>query len=174
MIKFGSVVWLTGLPASGKTTIATHLACRLRTLGVVVVTLDGDDLRTGLCVDLGYEKPDREENIRRAGWVAELVSRSGATVICSLISPFACSRRWVRELLPSGRFIEVYVRCPLAVCQQRDPKGLYRLQRAGKINGLTGIDAVYEAPSSPEIIVDSDCTTATEAAQAIERLILIM
>ena len=172
MTQAGPVVWLTGVPAAGKTTIAMHLAGRLRARAAAVVSVDGDELRAGLCADLGFSEPDREENIRRAGRVAELVARSGVIVICALVSPYERSRRQVRELLPPGRFIEVYVRCPLAVCRQRDPKGLYRRQRAGELTGLTGVDAPYEPPSSPELTVDSDRTSAEEAAAAIERLLL--
>lgn len=168
----GTVIWLTGLPAAGKTTIAVHLARRLRARGVVAVILDGDELRAGLCTDLGFSELDREENIRRAGCVAELISRSGVIAICALVSPYARLRKQVRDFLPSGRFIEVYVRCPLSVCRQRDPKGLYRRQRSGELTGLTGVDAPYELATDPELIVDSDRTTAEESAATIERLAL--
>ena len=172
VVKYGWVVWFTGVPASGKTTIAAHLVDGLRSRGASVVALDGDELRTGLCSDLSFSDDDRDENVRRAGFVAELVARSGSIAVCTFVSPYIRSRRKVRELLPAGRFLEVFVRCPLSVCRDRDPKGLYRLQEIGEIVGLTGVDAPYESPLDPELVIDSDRMEAAHAACLVERLMV--
>ena len=172
MVKFGWVIWFTGVPASGKTTIANHLVARLRSDGASVVALDGDELRTGLCSDLNFSDLDRNENVRRAGFVAELVARSGSIAVCTFVSPFARSRLEVRNLLPADRFLEVFVRCPLAVCRERDPKGLYKMQKTGKVAGLTGVDAPYEPPLDPEVVIDSDRMKPERAARIVERLMV--
>lgn len=165
------VVWLTGLPGSGKTTIARDLERRLFGDGHHVVTLDGDDLRHGLTRDLGFTPEDRSENIRRAGEVARLLFDSGAIVLCAFVSPSQADRDNARALLPAGRFVEVFVRASLDTCRARDPKGHYRRAAAGEIPQFTGVSAAYEPPPAPELIVDTDQSSAPAATQqVIDRL----
>lgn len=149
------VYWLTGLPASGKTTLARALQQRLQGLGHQTALLDGDELRRGLCADLGLDDRSRTENIRRAGEVARLMCDAGLSVVCAFVSPFAADRQRVRELFAPANFSEVYVATELAVCMQRDPKGLYGRAQRGEISGLTGWDAPFEAPAAPEFCVDT-------------------
>jgi bifunctional enzyme CysN/CysC len=149
----GAVVWLTGLSGSGKSTLATGLEWHLHRRGLASYILDGDNLRHGLCSNLGFSPEDRSENIRRAGETAKLLAEAGLIVICSLISPFRADRLRVREIcrrdgLP---FAEVFVNAPLAVCESRDPRGLYKRARAGEIKEFTGLTSPYEAPESPEL-----------------------
>lgn len=152
----GGVVWLTGLSASGKSTVATELERRLVADGWRAYVLDGDNLRQGLCSDLGFEAEDRRENIRRVGEVARLFADAGLVCIAALISPYRSDRDLARRIAPPNRFIEVYVNAPLEVCERRDPKGLYRKARAGSIPSFTGISAPYEPPLSPEIELRTD------------------
>jgi adenylylsulfate kinase len=151
----GAVVWITGLSGAGKTTLADALQRTLFDLGCQVFALDGDKVRNGLCADLGFSLPERSENIRRIGEVAHLFCQAGQIVIVSAISPMRADRARVRALVPAPQFIEVYCHCPLAVCEARDPKGLYRRARAGQLAEFTGISSPYEAPQAPEVIVDS-------------------
>ena len=146
-----AVVWFTGLPAAGKSTIANLVEAGLHARGVHTALLDGDNVRHGLNRDLGFTEPDRVENIRRVGEVAKLMLDAGLIVLCSFISPFRAERRMVRELLGSGEFIEVFVDTPLEQCIARDPKGLYRRALAGEIKNFTGVDQPYEAPENPEL-----------------------
>jgi bifunctional enzyme CysN/CysC len=159
-----AVVWLTGVSGAGKSTIAHELEARLRGLGHAVGMVDGDELRGGLCSDLGYSLSDREENVRRAGEVARLMVRSGMIVIVSLISPCRASRDEVRTLFEPGEFFEAYVDTPLEVAELRDPKGLYRRARNGGIEQFTGIDSPYEPPEAPEIRLDTVEHTPGECA----------
>lgn len=152
----GLVVWFTGLSGAGKTTLATMLERRLFESGRQTYLLDGDVLRTGLCRDLGFSDKDRRENIRRAGEVARLLADAGFIAVSAFISPFRADRDAVRQALPPGRFIEVFVNAPLAVCEQRDTKGLYRKARAKLIPEFTGISSPYEAPASPELELRTD------------------
>ncbi|KMZ59142.1 Adenylyl-sulfate kinase [Zostera marina] len=147
----GCVVWITGLSGSGKSTLACTLSRQLHSRGNLSYVLDGDNLRHGLNKDLGFKAEDRVENIRRVGEVAKLFSDSGLICIASFISPYRKDRETCRALLPDGSFIEVYMDIPLNVCEERDPKGLYKLARAGKIKGFTGIDDPYEEPLNCEI-----------------------
>jgi adenylyl-sulfate kinase len=147
------VIWLTGLSGSGKSTIARHLQAELAQQGLAAVILDGDELRHGLCRDLSFLPADRSENIRRVGEVARLFRDTGMYVIAALISPFAEDRATVRERIGDG-FLEVYVDTPLAVCECRDPKGLYVKAREGKIEHFTGLSSPYECPTAPEIHID--------------------
>lgn len=147
----GVVLWFTGLSGSGKSTIAGALEHRLHQSGVSTYLLDGDNVRHGLCRDLGFSDADRKENIRRVGEVAKLMVDAGLVVLSAFISPHRAERQMVRELLPEGRFIEVFVDTPLAICEERDPKGLYKKARAGQLPHFTGIDSVYEAPEQPEL-----------------------
>lgn len=161
------IVWLTGLPAAGKSTIADRLEVLLHAGSHHTMALDGDNLRHGLCGDLGFSADDRAENIRRAGEVARLLLEAGLIVIASFVSPFRADRDLVRGLCPPGMFIEVFVNTPLAVCQTRDPKGLYRRAAAGTLKGLTGVDAPYEAPLAPELELRSGEADAETLAGAI-------
>lgn len=145
-------VWLTGLPSAGKTTLATALADRLRAEGRPVEVLDGDEVRAALSADLGFSRADRDEQVRRIGYVADLLSRHGVTVICSVVSPYRAARDEVRAR-HGGRFVEAWVSTPAEECARRDVKGLYARQRAGEISGLTGVDDPYEPPLAPEVVV---------------------
>ena len=149
----GFVLWLTGLSGSGKSTYAAQLQKRLHLLGMAAFLLDGDNLRHGLCSNLGFSPEDRSENIRRVGEVAKLMAEAGLIAICSLISPYRADRDRVRESCRRDgiRFAEVYVNTPLEVCEARDPRGLYKRARAGEIKDFTGINAPYEVPESPEL-----------------------
>jgi len=152
----GAVLWFTGLSGSGKSTVAGALEQALHRLGVSTYLLDGDNVRHGLCRDLGFSDADRKENIRRVGEVAKLMVDAGLVVLTAFISPHRAERQMVRDMLPAGRFIEVFVDTPLAICEARDPKGLYRKARAGELKNFTGIDAVYEAPSEAEIHLNGE------------------
>jgi len=147
--------WITGLPAAGKTTLGRALRDALKSGGTMASLLDGDELRRGLCSDLGLSDEDRRENIRRAGEVARLMVDSGLTVICAFVSPFAVDRQRVRSLFPEGDFLEIYMATPVSVCASRDPKGLYAKARRGEITQLTGFDAPYECPVLPEFVFDT-------------------
>ncbi|MBF9001718.1 MULTISPECIES: adenylyl-sulfate kinase [Vibrio] len=146
-----AVLWFTGLSGAGKSTIAGALETRLAQLGFHTYLLDGDNVRHGLCSDLGFSEQDRRENIRRIGELAKLMADAGLIVLTAFISPHRAERQMVRDLLPEGEFIEVFVNTSLDVCESRDPKGLYKKARAGEIANFTGIDSTYEAPESPEI-----------------------
>lgn len=152
----GFIIWLTGLSASGKSTIAVELERRLFECGHHVVVLDGDTIRKGLCSDLGFAATDRTENTRRIGEVAKLMAQSGMICIAAFISPYRADRLNIRRNVTPGRFIEVYVRAPIEVCEARDPKGLYARARANQIPEFTGISAPYEAPEKPELEVRTD------------------
>ncbi|KAL0395834.1 UNVERIFIED_CONTAM: Adenylyl-sulfate kinase, chloroplastic [Sesamum calycinum] len=146
----GCVIWITGLSGSGKSTLACALSCALHSRGKLTYILDGDNCRHGLNQDLSFKADDRAENIRRIGEVAKLFADAGVICIASLISPFRKERDACRALLPEGDFIEVYMDVPLQICEERDPKGLYKLARAGKIKGFTGVDDPYEPPLNCE------------------------
>ncbi|MGF1464717.1 MAG: adenylyl-sulfate kinase [Sandaracinaceae bacterium] len=148
-------LWLTGLSGSGKSTLARRVERRLVERGVLAYVLDGDNLRHGLNADLGFSAEDRTENIRRVGEVARLLVDAGVLVLTAFISPYRADRERVRGLFDEGAFVEVHVATPLAVCETRDPKGLYAKARAGAIRDFTGVDAPYERPRSPELVVDT-------------------
>lgn len=145
------VLWFTGLSGAGKSTVAGALESELASLGYHTYLLDGDNVRHGLCSDLGFSSQDRRENIRRIGELAKLMADAGLIVLSAFISPHRAERQMVRDLLPDGEFIEVFVNAPLEVCEKRDPKGLYKKARAGEIPNFTGIDSEYQAPQNPEI-----------------------
>ena len=166
------VLWLTGLPGAGKSTIANRVESELYGRGHHTYLLDGDNVRQGLNRDLGFAVPDRVENIRRVAEVARLMTDAGLVVIVSFISPFASERRMARGLFDPGRFVEVYVDAPLAVAQQRDTKGLYAQARRGELRDLTGIDSPYEPPEQPEIRLDTAALSVDQATTAvIDRLL---
>ena len=147
----GACLWFTGLSGSGKSTVANALCSKLHSLGRHTVVLDGDNIRHGLCGDLGFSDEDRIENIRRISEVAKLFAESGSLVLTAFISPFQRDREQARQRLAGGDFLEIFVDCPLEICMQRDPKGLYAKAKKGEIKNFTGIDAPYESPLHPEI-----------------------
>ncbi len=162
-----AILWFTGLSGAGKSTLANALEQQLFKQGKNSYVLDGDNVRHGLNKGLGFSDEDRKENIRRIGEVAKLFVDAGTIVCTAFISPFKEDRDRVRELVENGEFIEVYVRCSLEACEERDPKGLYKKARAGEIPEFTGISSPYEEPDAPEIIVDSDKQTVEESVIAI-------
>ncbi len=164
----GLTVWLTGLPSAGKTTLARALEKRLLDGGRRVEVLDGDQVRAHLTAGLGFSREDRDENVRRIGFVAHLLSRNGVIVLCSVISPYRAARDWVREL-HAGRFVEVYVSAPVDVCAERDVKGLYARHRAGEITSLTGMDDPYEPPLFPEVEVPTHVQSIDSSVDTIWR-----
>ncbi|KAM5549554.1 adenylyl-sulfate kinase 3 [Rosa sericea] len=166
----GCVIWITGLSGSGKSTVACALSGILYRRGKLAYVLDGDNVRHGLNRDLGFKAEDRAENIRRIGEVAKLFADAGVICIASLISPYRRDRDACRALLPAGEFIEVFMDIPLHVCEARDPKGLYKLARAGKIKGFTGIDDPYESPLNCEIALrlkGGECASPCEMAEEV-------
>jgi adenylylsulfate kinase len=165
MDTLGATVWTTGLSGSGKTTIAKALEKKLRERGVKVEILDGDIVRTNLSKGLGFSKEDRDTNIRRIGFVANLLARNGVIAITAAISPYREIRDEVRDT--SERFVEVYVNAPLEVCESRDVKGMYAKARAGEIKGFTGIDDPYEEPHHPEVVCNTASETVDESAGKI-------
>lgn len=166
------VFWLTGLPASGKTTLARTLEADFQEQGLRVACLDGDELRRGLCADLGMDEAGRSENIRRAGEVARLMHAAGLTVICAFVSPFMVDRQRVRDLFRPGEFTEIHLSTPLDECIHRDPKGLYARARRGEISGLTGWDAPYEAPESAEFTFDTRQLAPADMVRILQTQIL--
>ncbi|WP_261884936.1 adenylyl-sulfate kinase [Vibrio pomeroyi] len=160
-----AVLWFTGLSGSGKSTVAGALENRLAQLGYHTYLLDGDNVRHGLCSDLGFSEQDRRENIRRIGELAKLMADAGLIVLSAFISPHQAERQLVRDLLPEGEFLEVFVNTPLEVCEQRDPKGLYKKARAGEIPNFTGISSAYEAPHNPEIDLPAGEKTLDELVE---------
>ncbi|MFA9455740.1 adenylyl-sulfate kinase [Halalkalibacter sp. APA_J-10(15)] len=161
------ILWFTGLSGAGKSTLANALEQQLFRQGKASYILDGDNVRHGLNKGLGFSDEDRKENIRRIGEVAKLFVDAGTVVCTAFISPFKEDRDRVRELVEEGEFIEVYVRCSLEACEQRDPKGLYKKARAGEIPSFTGISSPYEEPESPELIIDSDQLSVEESIETI-------
>ena len=161
------ILWFTGLPSSGKSTLANELEKELIQGGHRTYILDGDNVRMGLCKDLGFSAEDREENIRRIGEVSKLFMDAGAIVLSAFVSPYRADRDAIRELVEEGEFVEVFVSCSVEQCEQRDVKGLYKKARAGVIKGFTGIDDPYEEPSSPEIVVDTEKFSIEQCKQQI-------
>jgi len=165
----GAIVWMTGLSAAGKSTIAVELEKLLLERHKHAYRLDGDNIRMGLNKNLGFSAEDRAENIRRIGEVAKLFADAGVIAITSFISPYKKDRDLVRAGSKPGDFIEVYVQVSLEGAEKRDPKGLYKKARAGQIKGFTGIDDPYEAPEKPEILIETETTSVREAAETIVR-----
>ncbi|KFK92200.1 adenylylsulfate kinase [Serratia sp. Ag1] len=166
----GVVLWFTGLSGSGKSTVAGALEQALHQLGISTYLLDGDNVRHGLCRDLGFSDDDRRENIRRVGESAKLMVDAGLVVLTAFISPHRAERQMVREMLEPGRFVEVFVDTPLAICEARDPKGLYKKARAGELRNFTGIDSVYEAPVQPEVHLNGEQLVTNLTAQLLDVL----
>jgi adenylylsulfate kinase len=163
----GVVVWMTGLSASGKSTIASRVEELLLERGKLAYRLDGDNIRHGLNKNLGFSAEDRAENIRRIGEVAKLFADAGLIAITSFISPYRADRDAVRANLEAGRFVEVYVNVSVDMAEQRDPKGLYKKARAGQIKGFTGIDDPYEAPTGAEIVLETERLSVEDSAKQI-------
>ena len=157
------VVWFTGLSASGKSTIAGALEQILTKQGYHTYLLDGDNVRHGLCQDLGFSNEDRKENIRRVGEVANLLADAGLIVLAAFISPFRADREIVREIIPEGQFVEVFVDASLTICCKRDPKGLYAKAIKGEIKQFTGIDSPYEYPLNPEVTLKAGDISVAES-----------
>ncbi|MFP1723180.1 adenylyl-sulfate kinase [Lonsdalea quercina] len=166
----GAVIWFTGLSGSGKSTLAGALEQALYAAGVSTYLLDGDNVRHALCRDLGFTDDDRRENIRRVGEVAKLMVDAGLVVLTAFISPHRAERQMVRDLLEERQFIEVFVDTPLAVCEARDPKGLYKKARAGELRNFTGIDSIYEAPEHPEAHLNGEQLVTDLIAQLLAML----
>ena len=166
----GSVVWFTGLSAAGKSTLCLHLAAELEHLGRRAQILDGDDLRRGLCADLGFSAADRAENVRRAMHIAGLLAAGGSIVLVALITPFQALRDMVRAHLPA--MLEVFVDAPFDICEQRDPKGLYKRARAGGLREFTGLNSPYERPVAPDLVCRTDQETVqASVSKVLERLL---
>lgn len=163
------VIWFTGLPSSGKTTLAQMLATLLREQGEAVVTIDGDEFRKSLASDLGFSLEDRHENIRRAAQMAAMVADSNVTAICSFIAPTQTIRNQIVEVVGEERLMEVYVNTPLEVCIERDAKGLYKKAQEGIITNLTGIDSPFEVPQSPHCIIDTSVASPLTCAMEVLR-----
>lgn len=162
-----AILWFTGLSGSGKSTLAHKVEELLFEMGIRTYVLDGDNIRMGLNKNLGFSKEDREENIRRISEVAKLFVDAGLIVLTAFISPYRKDREMARNLVEKDEFIEIYVKCPLDVCEKRDVKGLYEKARQGIIKNFTGIDDPYEEPLSPEIIIETDKLTLEESAKKI-------
>lgn len=166
MSQKGFTLWFTGLSGSGKSTISERVALRLQRKGLKVEILDGDIVRTHLSKGLGFSREDRDENIKRVGFVCQLLTRNGVIAVASVISPYREARDYNRKQIKN--FVEVYTRCPVEVCAQRDVKGLYQKAAAGEIKGFTGVDDPYEPPNHPEVV----CHTDTESVEeSVERVI---
>lgn len=161
-------IWLTGLSGSGKSSIANRLDARLHKAGFHSVILDGDNIRNGLCKDLGFSDQDRGENIRRVAEVARLMQQAGLIVIVAFISPFRAERNSARALFIVDEFFEIYLDTPLQVCEARDPKGLYKKARGGELRNFTGLDSPYESPLSPDLKID---TSEIEIDECISMII---
>jgi adenylylsulfate kinase len=163
----GALIWFTGLSASGKSTIAYTLEHALDQRGHLSYVLDGDNIRHGLNKNLGFSAEDRKENIRRIGEVGKLFVDAGLITLTAFISPYKADREVARATVGAGDFFEVFCDTPLAVCEERDPKGLYKKARAGEIKGFTGIDDPYEAPDKPEMVIDTSKMSPQEATIAL-------
>ncbi len=165
MMNTGFTIWFTGLSGSGKSTLSEVIEQHMKALGRNIEVLDGDIVRTHLSKGLGFSREDRDTNIKRIGFVCNLLTRNGVICISAAIAPYREARDWARKEI--GNFVEVYVRCPIEVCRQRDVKGLYKLVDEGKIKNFTGVDDPYEEPLHPELIVETDKETVDESVARI-------
>lgn len=168
-----AVIWFTGLSGSGKSTVANALEQALVAQGKHTYLLDGDNVRHGLCADLGFSAADRTENLRRVGAVAGLMADAGLLVLSAFISPYRNQRELVKSFLPEGKFIEVHIATPLAVCEQRDVKGLYKKARAGEISQFTGISDPYEAPEAADLVLDTSVVSLEDSVQQLLQLLTV-
>ncbi|MCI1576851.1 MAG: adenylyl-sulfate kinase [Weizmannia coagulans] len=166
-----AVLWFTGLSGAGKSTLSVAVEQELHGRGIRTYILDGDNIRHGLNKNLGFSPEDRKENIRRIGEVSKLFVDAGVMVLTAFISPYRADRDMVRELVEDNEFVEIYVNCPLEECEQRDPKGLYKKARNGEIQNFTGIDAPYEAPEHPELVVETDKQPLEQAVEQVIRFL---
>lgn len=166
------ILWLTGLSGSGKSTLANLLEQKLYEEGIKTYILDGDNIRSGLNKDLNFSDIDRIENIRRIGEVAKLFVEAGIVVITAFISPFKNDRQTVKDLVEKDEFLEIFVDCPVEVCEQRDVKGLYKKARAGEIKDFTGISSPYEKPDNADLIIDADKKTKHENAELLFQFVM--
>ena len=166
-----SILWFTGLSGSGKSTLANAVNAALFERGLATYVLDGDNIRHGLCKDLGFSDADREENIRRIGEVAKLFLDAGVIVLTAFVSPFRADRDKARALVDDGDFLEIHCAADLAVCESRDPKGLYAKARAGQIKEFTGISSPYEAPEKPELCLDTGAQNLEQCVAAVINLL---
>jgi adenylylsulfate kinase len=166
-----AILWFTGLSGAGKSTLATAVEDRLHELGCRTFVIDGDNVRHGLCGDLGFSAADRTENIRRVGEVAKLFTEAGVIALTAFISPFRADRDRIRQLVPDGDFFEIYCKADLEVCESRDVKGLYQKARSGQILEFTGISSPYEAPEQPELVVE---TGSSSLASCVETVISVL
>lgn len=167
----GVALWFTGLPSAGKSTIAHALEERLHRAGCRTFVLDGDNIRHGLCGDLGFAEADRVENIRRIGELAKLFVEAGTVVLTAFVSPYRRDREHARGLLLHGDFLEIWCRCPVEVCEQRDPKGHYQRAKEGKIRDFTGVSAPYEEPPDPELVLDTNALSIEQSVSRVEQLL---
>ncbi len=166
------ILWFTGLSGSGKSTLAHAVEDRLHKLGISTFVLDGDNVRHGLCSDLGFSDDDRIENIRRIGELAKLMIEAGVITLTAFISPFKSDRNSARNLVPHGDFLEIYCQCPIETCEQRDVKGLYKKARAGEIPFFTGIGSPYEAPEQPELVVNTQEQSLEDSVCSVINLLV--
>ncbi len=171
VLTMGLVVWFTGRPAAGKSTLAAALHERLAGMGIASFVLDGDVVRQGLCSDLGFSREDRRENIRRVSEVAAVMAKAGLVTLVAFISPYAEDRARARGAAPEGRFLEVYLNATLEACESRDPKGNYAKARAGAIKGFTGIDDPYEPPRNPELTLPTHELDLETCLQRLEEMV---
>src|SRR5437763_8412878 len=165
MANAGFTIWFTGLSGAGKSTLSEIIGKRLKERGRNVEVLDGDIVRTHLSKGLGFSREDRDTNIKRIGFVCSLLTRNGVVCISAAIAPYSEAREWARREI--GNFVEVYIKCPLEVCRQRDVKGLYKLVDEGKIKNFTGVDDPYEEPEHPELVIETDKETIEESVSRI-------
>lgn len=163
----GAILWFTGLSGAGKSTLAHAVEEQLHRMGCRTFVLDGDNVRHGLCADLGFSATDRVENIRRIGEVSKLFMEAGVVVLTAFISPFREDRNKVRAMVQPGEFIEIYCQCPIDICEQRDVKGLYKKARAGEIGQFTGISSTYEPPDTPELLVKTSEMDLNDCVQKV-------
>jgi adenylylsulfate kinase len=166
-----AVLWFTGLSGSGKSTLAHAVEEHLHQNGLKTFVLDGDNVRHGLCKDLGFSDQDRKENIRRISETAKLLLEAGVITLTAFISPFKAERATARSLMPHGDFIEIYCCCPITVCEQRDVKGLYKKARLGEIKDFTGLSSPYEAPQNPDLIIDTAQLSLEQSVQQVLALL---
>lgn len=165
------VVWFTGLPSSGKSTIAHSVEKKLYEKGIRTYTFDGDNIRHGLCSDLGFSEKDREENLRRIAEVIKLFLDAGIVVLAAFVSPLKKHREKVRQIVGQEDFIEIYCRCPVEICEMRDPKGMYKKAKAGEIKEYTGVSAPYEEPENPDLIIDTHLLALEDSVEKVFRFI---